>query len=273
MKKAILIFLCICLTFSCITTKTFYFTNGNKETQYVYRNNKRIKSCSWHESGKKRIQFVYRNNKLIKSYSWYESGKRESKSKIISVDTVIVFEPAINDSMSFPEIKQKRIDWFEDGEIKEIETPCNDGTREIISYDWNETKNRKTTFLLNKMIKEEVIAQNYNSHSRNTFSKKWKVDSLGKKGYRVNFYNSLIKDTTPFNLAHLKKEQVLELLGQPNRITHENLTLVFDYFLTGGCGFSEEGCYRFVLEIKFANEIETQHYTSFIKNTITGTNK
>jgi hypothetical protein len=202
---------------------------------------------------------------MIKGYSWYESGKRESKSKIFSVDTVIVFETAINDSMGFPDIKQKRIDWYEDGELKEIETPCKDGTREIISYDWNETKYRRTTFLYDKIIKEEVIAQNYNSNSMNTFSKKWKADSLGKKGYRYNFYNSLIKDTIPFNLTHLKKERVLELLGQPNKITQENLALVYDYFLTGYCGFSEEGCYRFVLEIKFENGIEVKHYTSFIK--------
>jgi hypothetical protein len=265
MKKAIIIFLSICLTYSC-TTKTFYFTNGNKETQYVYRNNKIIKQYSWHESGKKRLKSIYRKNKLIKTYSWYESGKRESISKIISSDTVILYDTYKIDSViTIRNIKQKRIDWYEDGELKEIEIPCKDGIREIISYDWNEKMRRKTTYSMDKVIKEEVLNQNNNSHSINTFSKKWKTDSIGKKGYRYNFHESIVKDTIPFNLAHLKKERVIELLGEPNKIAQDGLSLVFYYFLTGYCAFSEEGCYRFVLEIKFENGIEVKHYTSFIK--------
>ncbi len=266
MKKATLIFLSVCLAFSCKTTKTFYFTNGNKQTQFVYRNEIMINNYSWYESGKMSLKNVYRNNKKIKSYSWYESGRRESKSKIISADTVIFYGTNRNDSVvTIKNIKQKRIEWYEDGELKEMETPLQGGIREIISYNWDGKKSKRTIFLNDKIIKEELLVRNYNTQSIKSFSKKWIVDSTGKKGYRINFYNSLIKDTIPFNLIHLKKEKVLELLGQPNRITQENLTLVFDYFLTGYCGFSEEGCYRFVLEIKFENEIETKHYTSFIK--------
>jgi antitoxin component YwqK of YwqJK toxin-antitoxin module len=121
----------------------FFFTSCGKIEKYYYAN------------GNMKMKFVKKNNRTIKAYSWYQNGKKESKSKIISVDTSMVYEPTLNDSIAFIEIKQKNIMWYENGKIKEKEFPQSDGTRRIDFFDENGTKVRTEIYRLNRKIKEE----------------------------------------------------------------------------------------------------------------------
>lgn len=99
------------------------------------------------------------------------------------------------------------------------------------------------------------------------FSKKWIADSTGKEGFRYKSLNvdTVTKKVTAVNgidLRNLTKSQIFKLLGVPNKIV---LSDTFDYFLTPNCGFSEEDCYKYVLEVKFEKGKVKDFYSSFIK--------
>lgn len=118
-----------------------------------------ITSCSktskyYYANGNIKMKFVEKRKNTSKTYSWYENEKKKSRSRVLSVDTVIVYEPTLNDSIAFNEIKQKRITWYENGKIKEKEYPQSDGTRRIDFFDENGTKIRTEIYRLNRKIKE-----------------------------------------------------------------------------------------------------------------------
>ena len=81
-------------------------------------------------------------------------------------------------------------------------------------------------------------------------------------------YDSISKKIISINgldLNGMTDKKITKLLGKPNKTTHDKKTYVFDYFLAPHCGFSEEGCYRWVLEISFEENHVKTFYSSFIK--------
>ncbi|MHB8261147.1 MAG: hypothetical protein ACYDCN_09890 [Bacteroidia bacterium] len=101
------------------------------------------------------------------------------------------------------------------------------------------------------------------------FSIKWFADSTGKMLYRSK---SLTKDSISneitkvggLDLKGMSKKKIIKLLGAPNKITKDKTRFIFDYFLAPYCGFSEEGCYRWVLELTFENDQVKSFYSSYI---------
>ena len=113
---------------------------------------------------------------------------------------------------------------------------------------------------------------NTTSHKHNLsteeFSKHWRADTA-KNSFRANSldYDTLTNEiisVNGINFANSDLSRIEYLLGKPDRFVSSPDSLTIDYFLAPQCGFSEEGCYRWVLEIIFEKGLVTNFKTSFI---------
>jgi len=114
-----------------------------------------------------------------------------------------------------------------------------------------------------------AFSQSQKEISIKFFSKEWKADSLGRNHFRSNtlcYEGKELVSLNEIDLNGLTQTKVFELLGEPNRETTIKGDFAIDYILTPYCGFSEEGCYRYVLEIQFKDETVVAFYTSFVDN-------
>ena len=100
----------------------------------------------------------------------------------------------------------------------------------------------------------------------------WKADSLGKNSqrYKLIRYDSLNKaeiiSVGGVSFINFTKKQITDLLGTPNNTIRSGDSTWFDYLLAPHCAFSEEGCYKWVLEISFHSDTVQKFYSSFIES-------
>lgn len=100
------------------------------------------------------------------------------------------------------------------------------------------------------------------------FSEKWQADT-SKNSFRGK---SLDYDTSTYNIVSVNGinflnsgvSQIEDLLGKPDIFASSGDSLTLDYFLAPNCAFTEVGCYRWVLELKFKKGSVTSFYTSYI---------
>lgn len=99
------------------------------------------------------------------------------------------------------------------------------------------------------------------------FSSNWKADSLGKNRFRYNAVEDTltgkIRSIYLTNILHYKKEQVLELLGKPNKIIHNGSKYSLNYFLAQYFA-PPVGKNRYSLQIVFENDIAVSVDWTFI---------
>jgi hypothetical protein len=137
----------------------------------------------------------------------------------------------------------------------------------------NQTTSRLKSILIITILlflEHAAHAQKINNSKYADFSNKWKSDSLGNTSFRSKSlrYNPRTKEISSvngINLVKYTKTQITELLGNPNRIIVNDTGFTFDYFLAPYCGFAEQGCPKWVLEISFKSDIVQKFYSSFIE--------
>jgi antitoxin component YwqK of YwqJK toxin-antitoxin module len=99
-----------------------------------------------------------RNMQLKQSKSWYQSGKVKSDFVILALDTVIVFDSIVNDSIIWVDIKKSGKQWHENGTIEQVHSVLSDGSRKIIFYNPAGIPCSEEIYLNNRMIKRDVIS-------------------------------------------------------------------------------------------------------------------
>ncbi|HTA84548.1 MAG TPA: hypothetical protein VK783_16510 [Bacteroidia bacterium] len=112
-----------------------------------------------------------------------------------------------------------------------------------------------------------------NKASLKNFSLNWKADSLGKNLFRYNAVNDTltgkVRSIYITDILHYKKEQVIELLGKPNKIIHSKGNYSFNYFLAPYYA-PPVGKSRYSLQISFVNNSVVGIDTSFIDDSNDG---
>ena len=75
----LLLFLLLLLLVGCSQeTEVFYYDNGQKKSELIYKDKKLIKSMYWYENGQKRFEQIYKYGKEEGVFtSWYENGKKK----------------------------------------------------------------------------------------------------------------------------------------------------------------------------------------------------
>lgn len=105
--------------------------------------------------------------------------------------------------------------------------------------------------------------------SEDEFSKRWQSDtatnSFRSSVLEYDTSTQEIISVSGINFEKSSMSRIQYLLGKPDVQYTRGDSLTLAYFLAPHCGFSEEGCYRWVLEIKFNNGFVTDFYSSFIR--------
>ena len=75
----LLLFLLLLLLVGCSQeTEVFYYDNGQKESELIYKDKKLIKSTYWYENGQKSSEGIYKDGKEDGLWTgWYENGQKK----------------------------------------------------------------------------------------------------------------------------------------------------------------------------------------------------